>query len=199
MINKPLSEEPKMKNEKRDHPLLIFIFGPLFLSSYFLFDWLWEKLWFFAIPVLGFFIVAFLSYFILSVTSKNKLGVWVGIAVITIIVISGIASSDFFKSEKILEAKLMDDQSAIYLTLRADHKFEMVSSNIASGETFKGNYKIAGNRIIFLDKHFSNKMIPDTLTIVGNKVILYFNENGIPDTQFARYFDINRNKIKQSP
>ena len=186
-----------MKNEKRDHPLLIFIFGPLFLASYFLFDWLWEKLWFFAIPVMGFFIVAFLSYFILSVTSKNKLGIWAGIAVITIIVISEVPTSDFFKSDKILEAKLMDDQSAIYLTLRADHKFEMVSSNIAGGETFKGNYKLAGNRIIFLDRHFSNKMIPDTLTIVGNKVILYFNENGIPDTQFARYFDINRNKINQ--
>jgi signal transduction histidine kinase len=188
-----------MTDKKNKYDLLLLVFGPLFLTSYFLFDWLWDKFWILAIAVLGFFIMTSIALFITCIINKNRLGILVGLGIITIATTSEIANSEFFKSERILQATLMDDRSAIRLTLRADHKFEMVSENIVSEETFRGNYKLIGNKIIFLDRHFSNEMMPDTLTIVGDKVILNFNKNGIPDTSFARYFDIERNRIKPLP
>jgi signal transduction histidine kinase len=184
-----------MTDKKNKYDLLILVFGPLFLISYFLFDWLWDKFWFLAIAILGFLAMASIAFFMLCIINKTRLGILVGLGIITAVTISEIATSEFFKSERILQATLMDNRSAIRLTLRADHKFEMVAENIITEERFKGNYKLIGNKIIFLDKHFSNEMMPDTLTIIGNKVIIHFNENGIPDTSFATYFGIERNKI----
>ena len=103
-----------------------------------------------------------------------------------------------FKSKKILEATLMDDLSAIHLTLRADKKFEMVSSNMFSEKVYKGNYQIVDNKIIFKDKRYDNDFIPDTVTIIGDKIIIRFDESGKPITDFATYFDIKRNEIKNA-
>ena len=92
----------------------------------------------------------------------------------------------------------MDDLSAIHLTLRADKKFEMVSSNMFNEDVYKGNYHIIDNKIIFEDKRYSNDFIPDTLTIIDDKIILRFDLNGKPVTDFATYFDIKKNKIKKA-
>ncbi|KIA91153.1 hypothetical protein OC25_23120 [Pedobacter kyungheensis] len=184
---------------KKKYHFLVWLFIPLFLVSYFCFDLIWEKTWFFAIPLMGFLGMASIAFFILCITAKYKPGIFVGISVIAIIATTEIANSELFKSEKVLAATLMDDMSAIRLSLRENHTFEMVNSNIASEQVFTGNYKLNGNKIIFLDKHFDNDFIPDTLAILENKIVFQFNKDGMPDTSFARYFDIDKNRIKQIP
>jgi hypothetical protein len=81
---------------------------------------------------MGFLGMASIAFFILCITAKYKPGIFVGISVIAIIATREIANSELFKSEKVLAATLMDDMSAIRLSLRANHTFEMVNSNIAS-------------------------------------------------------------------
>lgn len=93
----------------------------------------------------------------------------------------------------------MDDLSAIHLTLRADNKFEVISSNMFNEDIYQGNYALIDNKIIFKDKRYSNDFIPDTLTIIGEKIILRFDKTGNPVTDFATYFDIKRNEIKNAP
>jgi len=104
-----------------------------------------------------------------------------------------------FERNKVLEAKLTDDLSAIRITLWADNKFEVESSSSITGETFKGSYCVYGNKIIFLDKHSSNDFIPDTVTIIGDKIIIEFDKEGKPITEFATYFDITCNEIQNAP
>jgi hypothetical protein len=173
--------------------------GTLFLTTYFLQDYLWEKVWFFAVFPLMLLGIAFFVFFVLSITNRNRKGILIGVLILGTISTSVLINSELFKSQKILEATLMDDLSAIHLTLRADKKFEMVSSNMFNEEMYKGNYHIIDNKIIFEDKRYSNDFIPDTLTIIGDKIIVRFDENGNPVTDFATYFDIKKNRIKNAP
>ncbi|WP_339750829.1 hypothetical protein [Algoriphagus aquimarinus] len=173
--------------------------GTLFLTTYFLQDYLWKIIWFFAVIPLLLLGIAFFVFFVLSMTDRNRKGIIIGIFVLGIISTSELINSEIFKSKKILEATLMDDLSAIHLTLRADNKFEMVSSNMFNEDVYKGNYHTLGNKIIFEDKRYSNDFIPDTLTIIGDKIIVRFDENGNPVEDFATYFDIKKNEIKNAP
>ena len=173
--------------------------GTLFLTTYFLQDYLWEKIWLFAVFPLILLGIAFFVFFVLSVTDSNRKGILIGTLILGIISTSELINSEVFKSKKILEATLMDDLSAIHLTLRVDKKFEMVSSNMFNEDTYKGNYHIIDNKIIFEDKRYTNDFIPDTLIIIGNKIIVRFDENGNPVTDFAAYFDIKKNRIINAP
>lgn len=183
----------------RKYQLLTLIVGTLFLATYFLRDLLWDKIWLFSIIPLVLFGMSFLGLFILTIKNKNRNGILIGIVVIGTIFLSELITSEIFKSKKILEATLMDDLSAIHLTLRADRKFEVISSNMFNEDVFKGNYEIIKNKIVFRDKRYSNDFIPDTLTIVGDKIIVRFDKNGNPITDFATYFDIKKNEIKNAP
>jgi hypothetical protein len=173
--------------------------GTVFLATYFLQDYLWKKIWIFSVIPLMLLGIAFFVFFVLSIADKNRKGIIIGIFILGITSTSALINSEIFKSKKILEATLMDDLSAIHLTLRADNKFEMVSSNMFNEDIYKGNYHILDNKIIFEDKRYSNDFIPDTLTIIGDKIIVRFDENGNPVTDFARYFDIKKNRIKNAP
>ena len=187
-----------MKDKNTKYHLFTLGTGTLFLITYFLQDYLWEKIWLFSVIPLLLFVIAFFVFFVLSITNKNRKGILIGIFILGIISISELINSEVFRSKKILEATLMDDLSAIHLTLRADKKFEMVSSNMFNEDVYKGNYHIIDNKIIFEDKRYSNDFIPDTLTIIDDKIILRFDVNGKPVTDFATYFDIKKNKIKKA-
>ena len=175
-----------MTGKKTKFHLFTLGTGTVFLTTYFLQDYFWDKIW-------------FLMFFFLSVTDRNQKGILIGTLILGIISISELINSEVFKSQKILEATLMDDLSAIHLTLRADKKFEMVSSNMFNEDIYKGNYHIIDNKIIFEDKRYSNDFIPDTLTIIGDKIIVRFDKNGNPVTDFATYFEIKKNSIKNAP
>lgn len=93
----------------------------------------------------------------------------------------------------------MDDLSAIHLTLRANNTFEMVSSNMFYDDVYKGEYHILDNKIIFKDERYPNDFIPDTVTIIEDKIIIRFDEKGNPVKDFATYFDIKKNLINNLP
>lgn len=98
----------------------------------------------------------------------------------------------------ILDAKLIDDLSAVDLTLYENNQFN-VHAHWAFGTTFekKGKFKLEKNMIIFLNAPSENGFLPDTLYIIGNNVIREFNEDGTPNLQFARYFEISTNRINK--
>lgn len=188
-----------MKEKNTKYHLFTSATGFLILITYFLQDYIWERIWLFSVIPLFLFGFPFMAFWILSITDKNRKGIIIGSLVFVIITTSELISSEIFKSKKILEATLMDDLSAIHLTLRADKKFEIVSSNMFNEEVYKGNYHVLGNKIIFEDKRYSNDFIPDTLTILGNNIIVKFDENGNPIKDFATFFEITKNKINGAP
>lgn len=186
----------KMKNK---YNIWALISGTLLLIIYFLTDYLFEIFWiFYLIPLLLAGLI-FLAFFIITIIKKNRIGISIGIVILGIIFSSEIASSELFKSEKILEATLMDDLSAIHLTLRENNRFEVIASNLFAELTFEGTYQLQENKIIFNDPPYDNDFIPDTVTIIEDKIILSFYDDGKPKTQFATYFDIKKNRIKNAP
>jgi Na+/proline symporter len=189
----------RMTDKTNKYYKLTLVLGLLFLATYFLNDYLFEQLWIFAFLPLGLFGLAFLVFFILTVTQKNKRGILIGILITGTVFATEIFSSELFKSKKILEATLMDDLSAIHLTLRADNTFEVVSSTMFSEQTFKGDYRLVDNKIVFKDRPYDNDFIPDTLVIVGDKIICRFDKSGNAVTDFATYFDIKKNETKNAP
>jgi len=189
----------KMTDKTNKYFKLTLVLGLLFLATYILRVYLFEKFWIFALLPLGLFGLAFILFFILTITKKNKRGILIGILIIGTIFVIELFSSELFKSKKVLEATLMDDLSAIHLTLRADNTFEVVSSTMFSEQTFKGDYILIDNKIVFKDRPYDNDFIPDTLVIVGDKIICRFDKNGNAITDFATYFDIKRNETKNAP
>jgi hypothetical protein len=128
---------------------------------------------------------------------KNK---WLIIAIFCIIGaaigINELLDSESFKSEKVLKASLKDDLSAIHLILRKDNTFEVTVNTLFSDKTFNGNYKLLKDMIVFLDRPYDNDKIPDTVTILKDKIILKFEKNGEPNTDFANYFTIRLNRLQ---
>ena len=110
---------------------------------------------------------------------------------LTVIIITLLLKSELFKSEKVLEATLIDDMSAIRLTLRKDMQFEVNASTVFTENIFTGEYKLEDNKIIFLEKRYNNDFIPDTVQIIGDKIILKFDKEGKPITEFATFFQID--------
>ncbi len=179
---------------------ITLVLGLLFLAAYFLNDYFFEKYWIFGLLPLGLFGMAFLVFFILTITQKNKRGILVGIIIIGTVFVTELFSSELFKSKKILEATLWGERSAIHLTLRSDNTFEVVSSGMfGDEEPFKGDYSLVDNKIVFKDRPYDNDFIPDTLVIVGDKIICRFDKSGNAVTDFETYFDIKRNEIKNTP
>tara|TARA_B110000967_G_scaffold10822_1_gene10624 strand:- start:509 stop:1036 length:528 start_codon:yes stop_codon:yes gene_type:complete len=175
------------------------VLGLLFLATYFLSGYLYGKIWILSLLSLGLFGLAFLVFFILSIAQKSKRGILIGLLIIGTVFVTELFSSELFKSNKILEATLMDDLSVIHLTLREDNTFEVVSSTMFSEQIFKGDYNLIDNKIIFKDQPYDNDFIPDTLVILGDKIICRFDKNGNAVTDFATHFDIKSNKTKNAP
>lgn len=190
-----MNKQRQIDHQEQKLNKLTLIFGLLFLAIYFLDDYMLGKLWIFYFLPLIIFGVTFLILFVLSITEKKKYGITVGIVITTTVILFELFSFELFKGKKIFEATLMDDLSAIHLTLRDDNKFEVVSSTLFSDQTFRGDFKFINNKIIFKDQHYDNDFLPDTLIIIGDKVIFRFDSKGNPTTDFATYFDIKRNEL----
>ncbi len=69
---------------------------------------------------------------------------------------------------------------------------------IFSSQSFNGKYKLENDKIIFLDKHFDNDFIPDTIKILKDKIFLKFDKDNKPIPEFATYFTITNNRIQNS-
>ena len=175
------------------------IFGGLFLLAYLGQDILFDKMWIFSTLLLLVFAMAFVAVFIFALVKKDRRVIPVFIILLAIISMKEILTSEILKSEKVLQAILQDDRSAINLTLRKNSTFEVNSVTMFSQQNFRGKYKLERNKIIFLNKPYDNNLIPDTVTILSDKIILKFNEDKQPVTDFATYFDITQNKLANHP
>lgn len=159
---------------------------------------LWEKvytsLWIFAYAV-GLVLVIGNIYFIITRIKKDKITIFISIAGLAISgLTSWVISSETFKSKILIEAHLIGDLSAIQLKLRENGKFESIPITfLGPSESFKGEYKIENDNIIFFDRPYDSDFIPDTVKIVNDKIILEFDKFGNPDTTFANYFEIKLN------
>ncbi len=111
-----------------------------------------------------------------------------------------IKENEFFKSDKILEAKLIDDLSGINLILRKDGTFETLTYTIYGSDIIKGEYNLSGDTIVFLDYPYDNDFIPLQFLIDYEKQRIWIkrNTNGEFDTKeyFAGYFEIIFNEIE---
>ena len=183
----------KDKNKNINISLLV-ISGILFLISLYLSDYLFDVLWIFYLFPYLIFGGSFISLLAIAIAKKYRQSSIIGISLLTIMIIALSLNSELFKSEKILEATLIDDLSAIRLTLRENMQFEVNASNVFTEDTYTGKYELIGNKIIFLDERYSNDFIPDTVQIVEDKIILKFDIKGNPVTDFATFFQINKNK-----
>jgi len=177
----------------------IILVGLLFITSYFLTDILFDLIWFFYLLPIFSLGTILLILTIIAIQRKKKQSIVISFLFFGLMALLVLINSELFKSKKILEARLIDDLSAINLTLRENKTFEMNLSTPFTDETYTGYYEMKNNKIIFKDKHYDNEFIPDTITIIEDKIILKFDEEGKPVTEFASYFDIKKNRIKNAP
>jgi hypothetical protein len=175
------------------------ILGTLFLLTYLFQDFLFERMWLLSFILMLLFSVTFIVVFIIGLIKKRKRVIPILIAIISTVAVTEVLKSEAFKSHKILYATLDDDRSAINLTLRENKTFEVNVVTMFSEQNFEGKYNVVNNKIIFLDKHCDNNFIPDTVTIYNDKIILGFDKGNKPITDFATYFDITQNELKNSP
>ncbi|WP_133250022.1 hypothetical protein [Marinifilum breve] len=182
-----------MKNIKRD--LFPIFIGLTFCLSILLEEYLFKELWIFGTLITGFLVIGFIIVLIYSIIKKRKRLILINCIFILIASSSSIVNWEIFKSKKQLEAILIDDLSSLTLILRENKVFE-VQPNTWMGPTdsFKGNYKIQGNRIIFIDEPYDSDFIPDTVLIYQDKILLKGTEQK-PDTSFANYFQIRMNEL----
>jgi hypothetical protein len=171
----------------------------IFLLVYFTKDYLWEKLWILAGFPAALALLGMIVSLGLGISHGLKSATLMNVAAIAIVSGVELASSELFKSSIVLEATLMDDRSAIHLKLRENNRFEVISSNPFTDIKFEGNYLLAGNKIIFRAKPYENDFIPDTLFIIDNKIIRAFDDAGQPVTEYASYFEIKKNELKNAP
>lgn len=185
-----------MTNKTNRNANLTLVFGVLFLISYLLrHDWT-EKIWIFFALFLVLAGLAFVIYFFLVISQKHKRGIFTGVLVLVAIFVTELFKAGRDTNDEILKATLMDDLSAIHLTLNDDSTFEVALSTMFSEKTFKGNYKLMNDKLIFKDRPYDNEFIPDTLYIQGDKIVFQFDKEGKAITNFASYFKIHENKIE---
>lgn len=174
------------------------ILGIIFIICYWLSDSLFDAFWVLGFIPFAFIGISFIIILIIAIFKKDYATLLVGLSIIVTISVTEVFNSELLKSEKVLVATLDDDNSRIFLTLRKNCKFELVADNMFGSKTFKGNYDIVGNKVIFLTRPYDNDFIPDTISIVNDKIVLDFDSNGKPILGFANYFTIEENKIKRT-
>ena len=183
---------------KNKFPKKAIIFGLLFLLTYLFQDFLWEKMWILSFFLMALFALIFIIIFVDGFLKKDKRIILIFIGVLFVISITELFKSEIFKSEIVLQATLHDDLSGINLTLRKNNTFEVGAATAFSYQSFKGRYKLINDKIIFLDKPYENDFIPDTVTIYKDKIFLRFDKNNKPISDFATYFKIDQNQLKNS-
>ncbi len=175
------------------------ILGTLYLLTYLFQDFFYDRIWVLSFFLMLVFAIAFIVVSIVGIIKMDKSVIPILSIIMATVAVTEILKSETFKSDKILYATLHDDRSAINLTLRKNKTFEVNVVSMFSEQNFKGNYNLVDNKIVFLDKPYDNNFMPDTVTIYNDKIILGFDKEKKPITDFGTYFDITQNELKNSP
>jgi hypothetical protein len=153
-------------------------------------DFIFES-WMISFPVIFGIGGLFLTLCILGMLRQNnyyfKLFVFGSLGILA----GNLYDPEMFKSPRTLEAELVDDLSRMTLILRNNNNFELSSQDLFSTQVYSGKYVRNNNQIIFLSRPYDNDFIPDTVNIINDKIILRSVE-GVPDTSFASYFQIQQ-------
>ena len=181
---------------KGKYQKLTLVLALLLVLVYLFRDILWNELWVWSVILLVMMALAFIITIVTGLIRKEKGMIPILILVLISVAIDEAINTEVFKSVKVLEAVLDDDRSAIQLVLRADNTFEININTLFSNDEFKGRYKLLGEQIIFLDKPCDSGFVPDTVSIIRDKIILHFDNSGEPIVDFATYFDIKLNHFK---
>ncbi|MCZ8198681.1 MAG: hypothetical protein O9267_13840 [Flavobacterium sp.] len=115
--------------------------------------------------------------------------------VLIAIIALNLYSSEIFKSKKILNATLIDDQFVYNLKFRENGKCENEINGIFGfQQNFDGEYIMKNDTIIFTKKPYDNDFIPDTLLIDRKLKGIFMekdkNGNFMKDKSFGGYFEI---------
>jgi hypothetical protein len=175
------------------------MFSVLFVTVIIFRELLYSRFWIFAgLPIL--FSTIGILYVIFLNLKNDRSTVYISITALLLgLSIMLVEETEIFKSRIVLKAFLVDDVSDLELTLRENHKFELLPETyLGRNESTSGSYLIEGNKIIFLNKPFKDNVISDTVYIVKNKIILRFDSVGKPDTTFANYFRIDNFEINNA-
>jgi hypothetical protein len=188
-----------MTNHTNKYRTWAIAWGAAFLIFYLFLDSFFDKIWVLSFILLLLFGLVFIIVAVKGLMKKVRFMPIVIAGVILTIAAVEIAKSETFKSPIILKAALKDDLSVIYLVLRKDKTFEVNVASMFNNEKFKGAYQLNDNKLIFLNKHYSNDFIPDTMTIAQDKIYFQFDNTGKPLSNFAAYFTITHNQLKNGP
>lgn len=178
---------------------LIVILALVLLIVYLQEDTRWGIHWLLSRLMLIVLTVALIIILVAGFINRERGLVPIALTFFCVLAIAATLKSELperLKSDSILEATLDDDLAALHLTLRKNHTFELRASSYFSNEIFEGRYKLVNDKIVFLDKPYDNDFVPDTITIVKDKIVLKFSKNGEPILNFATYFDIKLNRVE---
>lgn len=116
-------------------------------------------------------------------------------AVVVLIIIFNLYNSDLIKSERLITATLKDDLVLLTLVFRKDGSCEnRVVGMFGFSKTYRGEYVMKGDTIIFKKKPHVNNFIPDTLLLVREDSAIYMEKdstgNFITTKEWLNHFKI---------
>ncbi|PKQ61979.1 hypothetical protein BZG02_13645 [Labilibaculum filiforme] len=161
-------------------------------------------LWWLIIPIVILFGITLLISIILIIKEgiKNNKLISISHALsLLVILLFFLYNSELLKSNKVMDASLIDDLSRIDLIFRENGTFETnVSGMFGYSEKIRGKYILKNDSIIFLNKPYSNDFIPDTVLIDNDKNSIFFRKNKDGEfnreKSFVNYFEINFKEFK---
>jgi len=167
--------------------------GTLLIIATFLEEHLYNRIFWLSFIIIGGLFLGLFAFLILFALKADIIGL---LLCLTLLFISGglqFIDKEYFKSSKVLEAELISDLDIIKLTLRANNRFEIETIGLFGfTEKITGKYKIKNDKIYFLSKKHYNELIPDTVTIIHDKIILKYNQDGQPCTDYASFFQLKK-------
>lgn len=126
---------------------------------------------------------------------KNKIKAMFHSFVLAFIISISIFKSDILRSERILTATLKDDLHHYTLILRENSNCEnRIHGMFGYSKTYRGEYYLQGDTIIFIEKPYDNDFIPDTM-IINREHQAVFKEKDelgafIQEKEWLNHFEI---------
>lgn len=173
---------------------LLVILGLSFNLIYAFIDFFWSKLF-----ILAFFLQVLIGipYLMLLLDGLSRPKKNTKVFILTLIFISTsilihVYNPEWFRSERIFEAALVDDLSFLKLVIYEDNSCMTVASSMFSIEELWGKCVLLNDKVVFIEDPYDiQSFYPDTAFIINDKLILEFDSEGNPDTSFANYFQIS--------
>jgi hypothetical protein len=192
-------KEPKISDA---FPIVLILIGASFNLIYFFYETFYRFLFIYAeyIFLFLFFVFSFLVLFGLCEPKKKPLYFKLSLTFILITTLVHFYNPNWFRGASILEANLVDDLSAIELTIYEDDScVSKIHMMFGFTNDFSGVCLIEEEKVFFKEDPYDiNSFYPDTAFIIENKMIIRFHDNGEPDTTFASFFSITKNTFSSS-